>query len=97
MPHFEPAQLSAWTNGQWTGEPACELTGFGIDTRKLESGQIFVALRTEHRDGHDYLNQAAAAGASAALVAEARPESDLPQLVVADPLKAFQQLSLIHI
>lgn len=96
MPRFEPAQLSAWTNGQWTGESACELTGFGIDTRKLESGQIFVALRTEQRDGHDYLNQAKAAGASAALVAEARPESDLPQLVVADPLKAFQQIALKH-
>lgn len=96
MPCFDSAQLSAWTNGHWTEEPACELIGFGIDTRKLETGHVFVALRTPQRDGHDFLKEAKSAGASAALVAEARPESDLPQLVVADPLQAFQQIALKH-
>ncbi len=96
MPRFEFAQLSAWTSGRWTETPDSALTGFDIDTRTLGSGQIFVALRTEQRDGHDFLPQAAAAGASAALVVEANPACDLPQLVVADPLRAFQQIALKH-
>ena len=96
MPSFEPAQLATWTSGRWNRDPGSALTGFGIDTRTLSAGQVFVALRTEQRDGHDFLQQAAEAGAGAALVDEARPECDLPQLVVADPLRAFQQIALKH-
>lgn len=57
---------------------------------------MFVALRTAQRDGHDFLVQAQQAGAAAALVERAQPECDLPQLVVADPLRAFQQIALKH-
>lgn len=67
-----------------------------MDTRQLRAGQVFVAIRTDKRDGHDFLPAAQAAGASAAIVA--RPSSDLPlpQLVVADPLQAFQAIAREH-
>ena len=42
--------------------------GASIDTRTLEPGQVFVALKGERVDGHDYLDQAAMAGASIAVV-----------------------------
>jgi len=53
------------------------------DTRQLAPGALFVALRGERFDAHDFIGQARAAGAVAALVE--RPVDDpLPQLVVAD-------------
>lgn len=96
MPTFQPEQLSAWTGGRWTARPAGPLTGFGIDSRHLGAGQVFVALKSDQRDGHDFLAAARTAGAAAALVARANPAVALPQLVVADPLAAFQVIAREH-
>lgn len=96
MPVFPPDRLAAWTNGRWSTSPAQLVLGFTVDSRKLAPGQMFVALRTDKRDGHDYLAAAAEAGASAALVQRADDSLDLPQLVVADPLAAFQTLARLH-
>ncbi|WP_342750722.1 UDP-N-acetylmuramoyl-tripeptide--D-alanyl-D-alanine ligase [Termitidicoccus mucosus] len=96
MPTFNPAQLAAWTGGQWTAAPGRPLTGFSQDTRGLRDGDVFVALATGKRDGHDFLSAARAAGASAAIVARADASVALPQLVVADPLTAFQSIAREH-
>ncbi len=96
MPLFPPENLAAWTSGKWTSNPVSPLTGFTTDTRQLRKGQVFVALRTDKRDGHDFLATALSAGASAALVARADPAVALPQLVVADPLVAFQTIAREH-
>lgn len=96
MPTFSPEVLAQWTGGRWTAQPVSPLTGFTIDTRQLRVGQIFVALKTGKRDGHDFLPIAQASGASAALVAAVNPALTLPQLVVADPLLAFQAIAREH-
>ncbi len=96
MPTFSPQDLAAWTGGRWTAEPRARLEGFTIDTRQLRAGQVFVAIKTEKRDGHDFLGAAEEAGASAAIVAAEDRELGLPQLVVADPLKAFQAIAREH-
>ncbi len=96
MPSFAPGQLATWTGGRWTTEPAAPLTGFTQDTRQLRAGQVFVALKTDKRDGHDFLPAAQAAGATAAIVATANSTLALPQLVVADPLAAFQAIARAH-
>jgi UDP-N-acetylmuramoyl-tripeptide--D-alanyl-D-alanine ligase len=96
MPEFKAEHLVQWTGGRWTALPAAPLTGFTMDTRQLRSGQVFVAIATEKRDGHEFLGAAQAAGASAALVAKANPSCSLPQLVVADPLVAFQTIAREH-
>jgi UDP-N-acetylmuramoyl-tripeptide--D-alanyl-D-alanine ligase len=96
MPSFAPAYLATWTSGQWTSKPALPLAGFTQDTRQLRGGQVFVALRTDKRDGHDYLAAAMAAGASAAIVNRPDHALALPQLVVADPLRAFQTIAREH-
>ena len=67
MISFNPTQLEAWTGGRWTTSPVASLTGFTIDTRQLRAGQVFVALKTAQRDGHDFLEVAREAGASAAI------------------------------
>jgi len=96
VPVFAPDHLAAWTSGKWTSLPESPLTGFTMDTRQLRNGQVFIALRTEKRDGHDFLTAAQAAGASAAIVGRADPALALPQLVVADPLTAFQTIAREH-
>src|SRR5471032_1278003 len=96
MPTFAPAQLASWTGGRWTTPPGAPLTGFAIDSRAVRAGEIFVALKTEKRDGHEFLAAAQAAGAGAALVATPNPSLKLPQLVVRDPLAAFQAIAREH-
>jgi UDP-N-acetylmuramoyl-tripeptide--D-alanyl-D-alanine ligase len=96
MPEFAPSSLAAWTGGRWTTQPVRSLSGFNQDTRLLAAGQMFVALITDKRDGHDFLADAAARGAAAALVAREMRDSPLPQLVVEDPLRAFQTIAQKH-
>lgn len=93
---FNPGHLAAWAGGRWTLPPVGPLRGFHFDTRRLGPGSVFVALRGERRDGHDFLGAAAAAGAAAAVVARAVAGVELPQLVVADPLRAWQAIAREH-
>ncbi|MBZ8142102.1 UDP-N-acetylmuramoylalanyl-D-glutamyl-2, 6-diaminopimelate--D-alanyl-D-alanine ligase [Rubrivivax gelatinosus] len=62
------------------------------DTRTLRPGDLFVALRGERFDGHDFLAGARAAGAVAA-IAESGLSDAVPGLLVADSLAALQQLA----
>lgn len=69
-------------------------TGVSIDTRTLQSGDLFVALK-DVRDGHDFVAAALAKGAAAALVSR-RPEglpADAPLLVVPDVLLALEAMA----
>lgn len=68
-------------------------TGVSIDTRTIAPGDLFVALQAE-RDGHDFVAQALAKGAAAALVSRI-PEGvapDAPLLVVPDVLRGLEDL-----
>lgn len=93
---FAPTYLANWTGGRWLSSPVAPLTGFTQDSRHLKPGQVFVALKTDKRDGHDFLEVALTAGASAALVNQPNPSLILPQLVVSDTLKAFQVIAAQH-
>ncbi len=50
--------------------PAAPVTGVSIDTRTLKPGDLYVALRGERHDGHDFVEAALGAGAVAAVVSE---------------------------
>ena len=58
--------------------------GVTHDSRMVEPGTLFVAISGDHVDGHEHVAEAAAAGASAAIVEHAVHDTDLPQLVVRD-------------
>lgn len=68
------------------------ITGAAIDSRQIQPGNLFIALAGEQVDGHDYLAQARAAGASAALVSSLQ-DDELPQLLVDDVVAAFGQVA----
>nr|WP_315863127.1 UDP-N-acetylmuramoyl-tripeptide--D-alanyl-D-alanine ligase [Thermosynechococcus sp.] len=74
-----------------TTPPDLPITGICTDSRQVAAGNLFVALRGETFDGHQFVDQAAAAGAIALLV-EAPVSSPLPQLRVSDTLGAYQRL-----
>ena len=63
------------------------ITGITDDSRAVAPGTVFVAVRGTERDGHDYLDAAAKAGAVAAIVQDAARTS-LPSLVVSDGRRA---------
>ena len=74
--------------------------GVSTDTRTLGAGELFIALRGERFDGHEYVVQALAQGAAAALVESAWVERqaaelppDSPLLVVADTRLALGDLA----
>ena len=50
-----------------------DITGIVTDSREAESGTLFIALKGERVDGHNYISQAIARGA-AAVIAERMPE-----------------------
>ncbi|MFI5230880.1 MAG: UDP-N-acetylmuramoyl-tripeptide--D-alanyl-D-alanine ligase [Gemmatimonadales bacterium] len=64
------------------------------DTRAIGRGDLFVALRGEHHDAHDYLAEAVAKGAAAVVVSEAGRAAGLgvPAYVVPDTLRALGAL-----
>ncbi len=83
--------IAMWTRGQLLGADA-EVLGVAVDSRRVRPGELFVAIAGEHVDGHDYLSAAAARGASGALVTRT-VDSDLPQVLVADPTLALGDLA----
>ena len=66
------------------------------DTRALQSGDLFVALRGERFDGHGFLETAREAGAVAAVVDTPNDSSALAQLVVPDTIQALADLALYN-
>ncbi len=62
------------------------------DSRENVSGALFVAIRGDRFDGHDFLRDAARAGAGAALVETPMTGLSIPQVAVADTVAALQIL-----
>ncbi len=59
--------VAAWTGGRYEG-PDLRVAGVSTDSREIGKDELFVALRGASRDGHEYLGEAFASGAGAALV-----------------------------
>lgn len=81
-------------NGKHYGHDA-EFTSVGSDSRVVMPGMLFVALKGERFDGHDFVREVLAQGASGALVSTqwAHYNDDLPLIAVADPRLALGQLA----
>ena len=75
--------------------PARGVTGISIDTRTLAEGDLFVALKGDNSDGHDYVRKAFEAGAAAAVIDEAHAQALAgagPLYVAKDTLIALEGL-----
>ncbi|MAM61614.1 UDP-N-acetylmuramoyl-tripeptide--D-alanyl-D-alanine ligase [Maritimibacter sp. UBA3975] len=87
------AEAAAATGGNATGD--WTVSGVSIDTRTIQPGDLFVAL-TDVRDGHDFVADALAKGAGAAMVSRIPDgvKDTAPLLVVDDVLAALERLGM---
>lgn len=84
-------EIAAVVGGTVAGGGSVTVTAPAVlDGREAEPGGLFVAFAGEYADGHDFVDQAARAGAAAVL--GTRPTS-LPTVVVQDARKALQRLA----
>lgn len=94
-----PADIAHATHGRLEYAPGRqEVTGVSTDSRIVHSGDLFVALKGERFDGHDFVAEAFSAGAVAALVS--REGAELPAgkslIFVDDTLIAYGRLATWH-
>ena len=87
------ADLLEATGGTARGDPG-PVSSISIDSRDIEPGALFVAIRGENFDGHDFVAAAFAKGAAAALVSAGRAGGlDGPLIVVPDALQGLVALA----
>ena len=78
---------------QLVGDGAVPLLRVHSDSRSLQAGDLFVALKGERFDANQFLGQAQAAGAAAALCHANPADAGLPGIVVPDSLAALGALA----
>jgi UDP-N-acetylmuramoyl-tripeptide--D-alanyl-D-alanine ligase len=84
-------EAEAATLGQ--ASRAFNVSGLSIDTRTLKEGDLFVALKGDNRDGHDFVRAAFDAKAAAALVAHAPEGATGPLLTVGHTQRGLEDLA----
>ncbi|WP_298821300.1 UDP-N-acetylmuramoyl-L-alanyl-D-glutamate--2,6-diaminopimelate ligase [Chloroflexus sp.] len=79
------------------GDPAVPIHSLTYDSRRVEPGSLFVAIRGQHSDGHQFIDQALARGAVALVVDQRHwhgsAPADVPVVVVADSRVALAPLA----
>jgi UDP-N-acetylmuramoyl-tripeptide--D-alanyl-D-alanine ligase len=96
---FTLDEILAATGGELAAlGPATHTTGVTTDSRRVEPGELFVAIRGDRHDGHRFVPEAAARGAGAVLVERNALEALPPCGVVAvrDTLAALGDLAAFH-
>ncbi len=83
--------LATELGGRCQGDDA-RITGVAIDSRAVRPGDLFIALPGARVDGHEFVAEAARAGAAAALVSHF-VAADLPQWCVDDPRRLLVELA----
>lgn len=92
MKTYSPEKWAIACQGIWKGQAPASISGVGLDSRRLQAGELFIAIRSEQRDGHDFLAAAFAQGAAAAIVERGRALPGYPCLEVEDTRRALTAL-----
>ncbi len=98
---FTVHEIAAATQGRIIGDDSLAVSGVSSDSRTIAAGELFVPLRGERFDGHEYLTQVAAAGVKVCLVEEQwLKQGDLPAelagVVVKDTLRALGDMAAAY-
>ncbi|MDH4231918.1 MAG: UDP-N-acetylmuramoyl-tripeptide--D-alanyl-D-alanine ligase [Nitrospirota bacterium] len=82
------------TGGKVLCGNAEEFSGLSIDSRTIRAGELFVALKGDHFDGHDYINSALAGGRGALVhLSSVEPPENTTVILVQNTLEALQNLA----
>jgi UDP-N-acetylmuramoyl-tripeptide--D-alanyl-D-alanine ligase len=96
---FTLAEVLAATGGELVRLGSCaRLVGVTTDTRAVRAGELFVAIRGDTHDGHQYVAEAARQGAGAVIVERQAADPTLPCGVIAvrESLAALGDLAAFH-
>lgn len=107
MSEFNPAELAQWTGGEWRNGVPTAVSRIVHDSRSVErleqqafrSGDLYVALRGERHDGHDFVGEALRRGAVAAMVDRSVSVDvplEFPLLCVNNPRAALMDMARGH-
>jgi UDP-N-acetylmuramoyl-tripeptide--D-alanyl-D-alanine ligase len=91
--------IANWVEGEISrGNAAADIDAVCTDSRALKPGALFVALRGENFDGHNFIRQAAESGAAGAMVEEAPADlpGDFAVIKVGDTLVALQRMAAAY-
>ncbi len=92
-PLWTIGEIVGATGGSCLGDATRRVTGLSIDTRSLNPGEGFIAIRGPNRDGHSFVEAALKGGAACAVVDQGFPFGDEERLVrVGDTLEALNAL-----
>lgn len=90
---FSLQQGAAWAGGTLVGDGGVEVLRVHTDTRTLQPGDLFVALKGERFDANDFLADARAKGAVAAIAQPGRLPAGMPGIEVPDSKLALGRLA----
>lgn len=100
MTSWKLSTIAKATNGKLMNAPEDDLFIYGLqqDSRKIEPGFLFVPLLAD-RNGHDFIEQARAAGAVASFWSDSleKAPTDFPLILVDDTLKALQDTAVWYL
>lgn len=72
--------------------PSIEISGINYDSRKIKSGELFIAVKGLSSDGHNFIQTAASIGAVAAIVETKDKSASIPQYIVKDSRDALANI-----
>lgn len=98
---WNSGKITEILNGKLYGSESTSFSGCTIDSRKVTEGELFVAIKGEKSDGHEYISKAFSAGASVVLAEKDRLEKlgvplippEKAMIVVPDSIQALQELA----
>ncbi len=90
---FNLKQAADWVGGRLVGDGGVQVKRVHTDTRTLEAGDLFVALKGERFDANDFIADARAKGAVAAIAQPGRLPGGMPGIEVADSKAALGVLA----
>lgn len=94
---FTVDEIVTATSAKLRRKGATSIRGVVTDSRRVKSGNLFVAIRGEKLDGHAYLEEVLKAGASAVLVEKGAKVPKGPAVIeVEDTIRALGELAALH-
>ncbi len=76
---FDAGLLAQWTRGHWKFGVPVSINGVSADSRTLVAGNLFVAIKGPHYNGHNFIKQACAKGAAGIVVSHERVDTGIPK------------------
>ncbi len=89
---YRLSEIATIVQGRLCGDDV-EITSISIDTRSLQAGGLYIAIKGEHFDGHDFVTQAEQVGAKAVLVERSVKNVCVPQVIVQNSRQALAEIA----